>query len=146
MSCAACSRDDGLKTASFGGLGVCEEEVGRAMCRHDLHLERHVQALEHLGGMCHRLPIGDGTHDDANARGAHCACIGLLGCHGAYGIRYPRDTMTRSFFFALFLPPLVVCGTVIGCSDDPEPSPVDPTVEAGADSPAIDTGTPDTGV
>ena len=53
--------------------------------------------------------------------------------------------MTRSFFFALFLPPLVVCGTVIGCSDDPEPSPVDPTVEAGADSPAIDTGTPDTG-
>ncbi len=54
--------------------------------------------------------------------------------------------MTRSFFYALFLGPLAVCATAAGCSDDPEPTPVEPPAEAGIDAPqVIDTGTPETG-
>ena len=38
----------------------------RAMRRHDVPLVGHVEALEHLDGVLHRLPVGRRAHDDGD--------------------------------------------------------------------------------
>ena len=66
MSRSARAGDDYFQAAVFGAFGVFEQQVRRAMGRHDFAFVRHAEFCQQLRGMLERLPVGGAPHDDAN--------------------------------------------------------------------------------
>ena len=58
--------DDRLQAARTGGLGVFEEQVGRAVGGNYAGFEGDAEVLEDDGGGLHGRPVGVGPHDDAD--------------------------------------------------------------------------------
>ena len=60
--------DDHFEAALLRGARVLEQQVGRAMRRHDTHFMCYAEPLENFRCRTHRLPVGGGAHDDADQR------------------------------------------------------------------------------
>ena len=65
--------DDDLEALGLGALRKCEKPFGRPVRRDDAGLETDAQALERLGGMAHRCPVGLAAHDDGDGVPRHDA-------------------------------------------------------------------------
>jgi hypothetical protein len=71
VGCAACARDDGLQAARSGGLCIREHIVRHSVGRNHAGIVRDAKLLENLDCVLHGVPVGAGTHDDADERLSH---------------------------------------------------------------------------
>src|SRR6266481_5925315 len=60
--------DDDFDAALFGGPRIFEEKIGGAVGGDDARFMWNMEFGERLGGKFHGVPVGAGTHDDANER------------------------------------------------------------------------------
>jgi hypothetical protein len=60
-----------LQAPAQGGLGVGKHVIGHSVRRNDLGFVRDAKVLENLDCVLHGVPVGAGTHDDANKRLCH---------------------------------------------------------------------------
>ena len=60
------ARDDDAETARLGGGGVLKQQVGCAVCGDNLHFVRYAERDKRIDGVLHGVPVGAGSHDDAN--------------------------------------------------------------------------------
>src|SRR5712691_665968 len=84
MRGAACSRDDDFDTALFGGGGVLEEQVGRAVGGHYFRFMWNTEGGQRVRGVFHGFPVGRGTHDDADERVSRRRFWLCFGSHGDF--------------------------------------------------------------
>src|ERR1700693_2864592 len=68
MSSAACAGDDDFDAALFGGPRIFEEQIGSAVGGDDAGFMWNMEFGERLGSKFHGVPVGAGTHDDADER------------------------------------------------------------------------------
>lgn len=68
MGRAACAGDDDFDAAHFGGPSVFKEQIGGTVGGYDAGFMWNMQLGERLGGELHGVPVGAGTHDDADER------------------------------------------------------------------------------
>ena len=68
MRCAACPRNDHFNTAFFGGRRIFEKEIRGTVSRNHAGFISHAEIAQCVRGVLHGLPIGRGTHDDADQR------------------------------------------------------------------------------
>ena len=71
MGRAACPRDDGLQTPFSGALCVGKHIVRHSVGRNHASLVSDAKLLENLDCVLHGVPVGAGTHDDADERLSH---------------------------------------------------------------------------
>ena len=68
MGSAACAGDDDLEAALFGGFRVFEKQIRSAVGGDDTRFMWNTELGERPGGKFHGVPVGAGTHDDADER------------------------------------------------------------------------------
>ena len=66
MCGAAGAGDDHFDAARFGALRELRHPHRRAVRRHHFLFEWHVELLEDLGGVTHRVPVRRRPHDDGH--------------------------------------------------------------------------------
>jgi hypothetical protein len=81
MSGTTGARNDDLEAALNGRRRILEQEVGRTVCRNDANLTGHAQRLERIARVTHRLPVGPGTHDNADIN-IHCKILSFSSING----------------------------------------------------------------
>ena len=60
------ARDDDLDAEISGRLRVFEQQIRRAMRRHDTRFVLDAEFAECVTCVLHRVPVGPGPHDDSN--------------------------------------------------------------------------------
>src|SRR6266403_5936714 len=73
MSSAARASDADFNAALFGGSRIFKEQIGGAVGGDDAGFMWNLEFGEGLGGKLHGVPVGAGTHDDADERVFNCA-------------------------------------------------------------------------
>src|SRR5687768_6182227 len=73
MRGAAGAGDDQLEPAPLRRGGIIVKPLGSPVRRNDLHFVGDAEAVQRLGGVAHRLPVGPAAHDDPDQRLAHAS-------------------------------------------------------------------------
>ena len=71
MRRAARARDDGLQAAIGRALCIGKHIVGHSVGRNHAGVVGDAKLLENLDCVLHGVPVGAGTHDDADERLSH---------------------------------------------------------------------------
>jgi hypothetical protein len=71
MGCTARAGDDGLQTPLGRALCISKHIVGHSVGRNHAGVVRDAKLLENLDCVLHGVPVGAGTHDDADERLSH---------------------------------------------------------------------------
>ena len=71
MGRAARTSDDRLQPPTGRTFGVGEQVVRHSVRRNDPRVVGDAKVLENLDCVLHGVPVGTGTHDDANKRLCH---------------------------------------------------------------------------